>query len=121
MMTDDQRKNVVAVYTHLLQNESRGWDGLDDVMDLLDYLDDDQLHREVDVIWSQHSTGQVKCQQDHAKEKCFIPLLFDAVGSIIELYKETNNLHEKNRYILQYYLAMNQAQLIVFDPLVSAI
>lgn len=115
MMSPDQTKIVIQVYNHLIENEKRGWDGLDDYMDYLEYLDNDQLHREVDIIHSQHKVGLVRCHQNHAREKCFIPIMVDAVGSILELYKETGNLHEKNKYILQYYLAMNQANMIVLD------
>lgn len=115
MMSPEQVKTVVQVYNHLLENEKRGWDGLDDYMDYLEYLDNDQLHREADIVYCNHSTGTVRCQQDHAREKCFIPIMVEAVGAILELYKETNNLHDKNRYILQYYLAMNQAQMILLD------
>lgn len=116
MMTNDQRRVVVQVYTHFLENESRGWDGLDDYMDHLDYLDNDQLHREADMIYSIHVNGDARCQQEHAKEKCLIPLLIESVGAILDLYKETGNLHEKNRYVLQYYLAMNQASMILMEP-----
>lgn len=115
MMNSEQRKVVVSVYNHLLANETRGWDGLDDYIEYLDYLTDDQLHRECDVIHEIHSRGQVKCNVDHPKEKCFVPIMFDAVTAILELYKETNNLHPKNKYILQYYLAMQQADMIVVE------
>lgn len=115
MMTSEQAKTVVQAYNHLIESEKRGWDALDDYLDYLDYLDNDQLHRESDVIYSKHSVGVAKCQQDHPKEKCFIPVMVDAVGAILELYKETGNLHEKNRYILQYYVAMTQADMIVAE------
>ena len=114
-MNPDQSKIVIQVYNHLIENEKRGWDGLDDYMDYLEYLDNDQLHREADVVYSQHRTRTVKCQQEHAIEKCLIPIMVEAVGAILELYKETDSLHDKNRYILQYYLAMNQADMIVLD------
>ena len=116
MMTPEQRKVVTNAYNHLMEKESRGWDGLDDCMDYLSYLDDDQLHREADVIYEQHANRQVRCKQDHPIEHCFIPMLVDATAAILELYKETNSLHPKNRYILQYYLAMQQVGMIVCDP-----
>jgi hypothetical protein len=116
MMSKEQYKVVMQVYLHLLENEKRGWDGLDDYMEYLDYLDNDQIHRESDVIYSHHSRGNVRCQQNHSKEKCFVPLIVEAVGAILELYKETGNMHEKNRYVLAYYLSMNQAQLILMEP-----
>ena len=115
MMSPEQRKVVTQAYNHLMEREGRGWDGLDDLMDYLDYLDDDQLHREADVVHEQHSRGKVKCHQDHPIENCFIPMLVDAAGAILELYKETNFLHVKNRYVLQYYLAMQQTNMIVFE------
>jgi hypothetical protein len=115
MMSSEQRKTVTTVYNHLLSKEDRGWDGLDDLIDMLEYLSDDQLHREADVVYTEHSRGKVRCKEDHAAERCLMPLLVDASAAIIELYKETNSLHPKNRYILYYYLAMNQAGLILMD------
>lgn len=115
MMTKEQTEIVKQAYSHLLDSEKRGWDGLDDYIDYLDYLNDDQLHREADVIYSYHITGMPRCSQNHAREKCFIPVLVEAAGAILELYKETGNLHEKNKYVLQYYLAMNQANMILVD------
>lgn len=114
-MTSDQVKIVSQVYKHLLDREDRKWDGLDDLMDIVEYLDDDQLHREADVLYSKHSLGTVKCEQDHAREKCFVPIMVEAVGAILELYKETGNLHENNKYILQYYLALQQAGMIISE------
>lgn len=115
MMSAEQIKVVVRVYTHLLDNEKRGWDGLDDYIDFLEYLDNDQLQREADVIYTKHSKGEVKCNQDHPKDKCFVPMLIDAVGAILDLYKENKSLHDKNKYILQYYLAMNQSGMILSE------
>ena len=115
MMTEEQRKLVVQVYTHLLEKENRGWDGLDDYLSYLEYLDDDQIHREADVIYSQHQNCTVKCPQNHSTDKCLMPIMVESVGAIIELFKDTGNLHEKNRYILEYYLAMNQSGMILVD------
>lgn len=114
-MSQEQVKIVVRVYTHLLESESRGWDELDDYIEYLEYLDDDQLHREADALYAKHSISIVGCNQKHPKEKCFMPVLLEAVGAILDLYKEKNNLHEKNKYILQYYIAMTQAEMIVIE------
>lgn len=113
MMTTEQRRIVMEVYNHFLENERRGWDMLDDYIVYLDFLDNDQLHREADVAYCNHTMMEVKCSQDHPREKCFIPVLIEAVGAILELYKDNGNLHEKNKYILQYYLAMNQSGMIL--------
>lgn len=113
MMSPDQRRAVSEVYNHLLESERRGWDGLDDYIGMLEFLDNDQLHREADVIYEHHSKGTVRCHQDHSQDKCFIPVLVEAVGAILELYKDKGNMHDRNKYILQYYLAMNQTGLIL--------
>lgn len=115
MMSPDQRTIVRQAYTHLIGHENRGWDELDDYVEYLDYLTNDELHRECDVLYSQHRGVAVKCHQKHSPSQCFIPLLVEAVSAILELYKESGHLHDKNKYILQYYLAMNQANMILID------
>lgn len=115
MMTPDQVKIVSRTYNHLIESEKRGWDVLDDYIDYLEYLDDDQLHREADVVHYSYANVPLRCPQEHSKEKCFVPLLVEAVGYIIELYKERGSLHEKNKYILHYFLAMHQAEMIVVE------
>lgn len=115
MMTPEQVKTVTQVYHTLMQNEERGWDSLDDCMDMLEALDDDQLHREVDVIYEKHKLGKAKCKITHSETECFIPTLIDAVSSIMELYKKTGYLHKNNRYILQSYLALDQVGEILVD------
>lgn len=114
MMTQDQVKNVTHIYSLFIQSETaRGWNELDDVLEYLEYLDDDQLHREADVIYEIHKRGNVKCKSDHEQSKCAVPRIVDAVGAILDLYKETNQLHKNNRFILEYYLAYQQCGWIV--------
>lgn len=116
MMTPEQRRTVVEVYNHFIESEKRGgWDVLDDYIVWLEILDDDQLHREADVVYYHHNLGSVRCREDHPKDKCFVPILVEAVGAILELYKDNGHLHEKNKYILQYYLAMNQTGMILME------
>jgi len=117
MMDHEEKELVTYVRSHLLKNEERGWDALDNYILYLEYLDNDQLHREADVVYSEHNKGRVRCEnKQHPREQCFIPDLHEAVGIILGLYKETGQLHDKNRYILQYYLAMTHAKMIVVDP-----
>lgn len=114
-MTTDQRNIVRQAYLHLLGHENRGWDELDDLVDYLEFLNDDELHRESDLLYSQHRGASVKCHQQHDRKECFIPILVEAVNIILELYKETGAMHPKNKYILQYYLAMNQVNMILVE------
>jgi hypothetical protein len=114
MMTSDQAKSVAEVYRRFIDAEGiRGWTEVDDYLDALSWLDDDQLHREADVVFEIHKRGQVKCMADHDQSKCFVPRIVEVVGYILELYKETGNLHKNNRYILEYYLAYQQAGMII--------
>lgn len=115
MMTPEQRTVVRQVYIHLLGHENRGWDELDDFVDYLEFLTEDELYRECDALYSTHSGIEVRCHQKHDKKDCLIPLLIEAVAAILELYREAPTLHAKNKYILHYYLAMYQANMIVVD------
>lgn len=114
-MSQEQIKSVTTAYNHLMESEKRGWDILDELITYLGYLDDNQLQIEARIVYEKYNGSPVKCSQDHPKDKCFIPVLIDAVGAILELYKETKNLHGKNKYILQYYLAIEQSGMIVVD------
>lgn len=118
-MNSDQAKNVALVYRRFIASEKFGicggegmWDGLDDYMDQLEYLDDNQLHREADVVLMGHKQGKPDCGQNHTQSECFISQIVDAVDAILEQYKETGNLHKNNKYILQYYLAISQAGMV---------
>ena len=115
MMTKEQVKITSQVYNHLMENEKRGWDDLDDYLSYLEYLDNDQVHREADVVYCQQQGQDLRCHSEHPVEQCLIPIMVESVGAIIELFKETGNLHEKNRYILEYYLAMSQCGMILVN------
>lgn len=107
-MSPEQRKIVVDVYNHLISKEERPWGALDDFLEYLGFLSDDEVYREADVINEIYS-------RNHSKENPqgkFIPYLIEASSAISELYMETNSLHTKNRYILQYLIAMHQADLL---------
>lgn len=98
-----------------MENEANGWDQIDDDMGKLDWLDDDQLHREADVMLEIHGRGEPHCAKEHDTSECFIPILIEACGLITELYKETGYLHKNNRYVLQNYLAIGNAGIIIID------
>jgi hypothetical protein len=113
MMSPEQVRTVAQVYRQFIENEShRGWDEIDNYLLYLDFLDDDQLHREADVVYVQHKDEKVGCDQDHKLSDCFVPKVIDAVNAILELYKVTGHMHKNNRYILQYYIAITQAGMI---------
>lgn len=113
MMTSEQSKIVSQVFRQFASSEELGWGELDDNLCLLEYLDDDQLHREADVLLTKHQRGNPECRVKHDKSACFVPKIIEAVSIILELYKETGNLHKNNKYVLQYYLALTQISHII--------
>lgn len=115
-MSPDQVRNVANVYRRLmLHEEGRGWTKLDDDMAHLSYLDDDELVREAEVAFCHHDGKNPRCPKDHDIRECFIPTLIDAVTAILDLYRETENLHVNNRYVIECYLAIDQQGSIVAD------
>lgn len=115
MMNPDQARLVAGVYRHFIDKENTSWTEIDDLLDYLEYLDDDQLHKESDVIFSRQVNRNARCDRKHDKTACFIPLMIEAVSIILDLYKKTNQLHKNNRYILQYHIACSQSGIIITD------
>lgn len=116
MMTKDQQEVVSQVYRRFYDADAndKNWTNIDEQMHMLDWLDDNQLIVEAAVLYQIQTAGEPRCNQKHPITECFIPLVIDAVTSILDLFAETGSLHEKNRFILQYYLAMSQVGFIVY-------
>jgi hypothetical protein len=113
MMNQEQVRVVAQVYRQFLSSEdSRGWEAIDDYLDTLGYIDDDQIIREAEVVLTYHRKGKVRCEKDHPEAECFAPKVVEAVQAIVELYKEGGQLHRNNRYVLEYYLAVDQAGML---------
>lgn len=109
----DKENHINSIYKAILNNESEEWTSLDELLELLSFLDDDQLHREADVILFRHSLGQTRCPIDHPINECNVPKIVAGVGFILEFYQETGKMSKSNRYILEYYLALAQSGMIV--------
>lgn len=115
MMTKEQQETVTKVYRQFYGSDTRDtdWTEIDTFMEAMAWLDDPQLVIETAIVHQIQCAGQPRCTQDHPIENCFVPTIIDAVGHILDLYAETQNLHVKNRFILEYYLAVTQEGLIV--------
>lgn len=115
-MTPDQIKTVTEVYRKFADsdNDETEWTNIDEHMSSLEWLGDNQLTIEAEVKYNEQKKGTPRCPANHSHEHCFIPVVIDAVTAILDLYKETKQLHPKNKYILQYYLALSQDGFIVF-------
>lgn len=116
MLTPAERKNITFVYDKLLACETKGWAEVDEFMVYLEWLDNDQLYREADVLYSKHKDKKIGCpyESDHRPGYfCLVVFILEAVECILKLYKENTYLTESNRYILCNYLALQQAGQLV--------
>ncbi len=118
MISKDQAQNISHLFSRFMESELKGWTDLDNFLELLSYLDDDQLYREAEVLYSFHKNQNMGCPYVHEEgSTCFVPKILEAVEAITELYQEVGNLLPKHRYILEYYLGLAQdGMIILLDP-----
>lgn len=109
MMTPDQVKTITAVLRKLSEYDTREmkWTDIDEAISMLSWISDEQLLKEAETQFTIHNTGSAKCSNTNPNHECFVPIILDAVQAIIDLNKTTKQLHCKNRYILEYYLALS--------------
>lgn len=113
MMTDDEGQVVRIVYERFLDSESQDWGDLDCNLEFFDWLHDKELINEVRIKQINHLRGKfLRCTSDHDQESCFAPVIMEAVGYILDLWDSTRILHERNRYVLLYYVSMSEMGLI---------
>jgi hypothetical protein len=108
-----QFDSIDLVYNKILQYEKAQWGPHDDQLACLDWLTNDELYRESELLFERQRKLNPRCLLDHPISECMIPTLFIAVSTILSLYRDTNELLDKYRYILKYYLLMNQCGFIV--------
>ncbi len=101
-----------------MESEVKGWAALDDHLEVLEWLDDDQLYREAEVLYSVHKNKKMGCPYKHTEGTiCFAINILEAVEAITELYQETGSLHPRNRYVLSYYIALcEDGQICQLEP-----
>ena len=112
MMSEEQSKVVKLVYSRLIESEEGVWTDIDENLLFYDWLDDKELITESHIKHEKHSRGVFRCSQKHNQENCVAPLILESVEAILKLYRETSQLHIKNRYILVYYLVMTEMGMI---------
>lgn len=104
---------VEQVYQKIVASETEEWSDVDDYLDMLGYLDDDQLGREASVLYHYQGKKNISCEAGKNCKNCFMPELVKASGEIISSYEIYGDLDEKGRYVLEYYLSFFQAGMIV--------
>lgn len=115
MMTKEQQQAVTTVLRRFadIDNSSTTWTDVDEQMSLLEWLSDHQITVEAEVKLLAQRKGNPRCKADHPTSQCFVPTVLEAVDAILQLYKETGNLHLKNRYILTYYTVLSYNGTII--------
>lgn len=120
-MTQDQSDVIKMVYRRFIDHEVVEWGSFDDNLEMYGWLSQAELIKESKIKFLKHSKGNFRCSQDHSKEHCFAPYILESVDIILSLYGKTKSLHEKNAYILTYYLVMSEMGLIYSDSESSAV
>jgi hypothetical protein len=90
-----------------IDDKQTKWTMLDTNMSMLEWLDDAQLVRESEVVLLEHRAGKPRCKMNHSEERCFAPTIVDAAEHIIGWYKKGGKLSKDNRYVLEYYIALD--------------
>lgn len=108
-MTPDQIQVVTKVYRKFYENDNKDeeWSPVDENMSMLDWLTDGEIAQEAELKMMRQKAGNPRCGVDHPGKECFVPIVLEAVHAIVSLYNETQNLHVKNRFVLQYYLTLS--------------
>lgn len=113
MMTQEETQVVRVVYDRFLDSESLEWGDLDENLEFFGWLSDKELVNEAKVKHINHSRGKIfRCTSSHSQEDCFAPFILEAATHIIKLWDKTRILHDKNRYVLLYYVSMSEMSLI---------
>lgn len=117
MLNNDQKEIVRKVYNKFAESDAagnEGWSEIDENMSYLDWLEDSQVVIEAAVKLQLQQQGVPRCNLDHRNPgDCFVPVVLEAVGYILDLYANTGHLPTKNRFILQYYLTLSQIGYIL--------
>jgi hypothetical protein len=88
-------------------NRQTKWTNLDTNMELLTWLDDDQLVREARMSYDRLvNSGTPQCKYDHKGGECFVPIIMKATAYIMESYERIPKLTDKARYIAQYFISL---------------
>jgi hypothetical protein len=121
MMTEEEAKIVKIVYGRFIENEDSTWTGIDDNLELFEYLNNEEIISETRIRIDDHSRGVIRCKSSHDESLCFAPKVLEAAQNIVKLYDETGRLHPKNKYVLTYYNVMSVMKLIYLNEASSAV
>lgn len=115
-MTLKEKAQIVArVYKNFIEYDKQtGWTRFDDNMYALEWLKDHELHREADSLWEIHTNGNPHCNENHDVDKCFVPVIIEAVFIIMELFKNSNKMTPMMSFVLRVYLTLDAMGKILY-------
>lgn len=116
-MTPEQIQIIDQVYQRFMdsENERPVWNPIDETMYKLQWIDVDQLTREAQIVLLEHANGKIQCNMSHTNSACFAPKIVAAAAAILQLYLTSGELSSNNKYVLQYYLALNHLKIIFVE------
>lgn len=115
MITLEQAKVLREILGKFNKSEVLEWTSLDESMVHLSELEDGQLANEAEAFMELHTKHQARCASDHPIEECFVPVIVEGIGFILDDYQDTkNHLPKNSRYILEYYISLSHNGAIVW-------
>jgi hypothetical protein len=112
MLSKEESEVVTVVFNRFLESEESTWTEIDENIDFISYLNDSELVKECQVKYDSHCVGTFRCNQEHEQQYCFAPFILEAVEVILDLYERCGELHPNHYYILSYYLALSEMNMI---------
>lgn len=112
MNEEEKIKIVRQVFDRLSQSEEETWTDIDTYLEMVQFLDDDQLMREAEVQFLAHKGQVLRCKIEHKHSECFAPKFPLAAGVIIDDYIKRGKLAKNARYIIEYYLTLSYLKVI---------
>jgi len=98
----------------LLSLEGHGWGNLDDQMEMLESLTNKELYNEAYILLQEHKTGHIRPMLDVPNPDLLVPMIIEAVATLIGVHEKTTKLDEKSKYVLQQYLALHYIKKLKF-------
>lgn len=106
MMNEDEVSNIKILLKKLNEIEIsvKDWSSFDESMYMLSLLSDREIVYEIEKLNERSRIKDITCSHTQIPHECNVNSMIEAVKSIMELYYDTGSLHEKNRYIISYFL-----------------
>lgn len=94
----------------------KSWDQFDTNMCHLKWLSDDEVYREASLAHEFHVKNNARCSEVHQDSShCAIPIILSAISELLVKHENGGSLNTTDRYMFEYYLCLEQGDMIVTD------